>query len=351
MIRFSLVALLTCACGPAPEGPEDAGAFLFPSQTLANAGGGAASAGGGSGGGTAGGGITGGGAGEGGGGGGDEPNVNVAEGVWLGQESAWKTSSMLRASYGQNAIGWVRAARNAAGTQVTTGALIENADGSVRYTAGGTNLRVTMATGRQFQFRIDSLVGDIQASSFPREGEQLDITWLFPSGGTSRCVLHEKSSRFVGIFVDGNDELIEADVSDSKSQTRYSGETGSGYSTDIFGEGLFEGSVVYEDREVTFSTSLVYTSCVGACGFSAAQDSVYTHNTTLTRGGVSWNLAFTSGWKKQGQYSLIEDNYWQGSITGPVNGRFEKRPIAYKAVSLDVVIGLDRFSTRAVQIP
>jgi hypothetical protein len=356
MFRFSLLVavVLTSACGPSEE-PQDAGALPFANLTFPpteSAGGGTSGLGGGWGGGLgAGGGVSGNGSGGGTGGGMVAEDVNLAEAVWLGQDRAWKTSSVLRASYGQSAIGWIRLARNAAGVQVTTGSLIEGADNSARYVAGGTNLRVTTSAGRQFQFRVDALVGDISASDFPRDGEWIDVTWIFPSGLTSRCVLRHKSSQFKGVFVDDKEEFIEADVSDSQSSTRYSGETGSGYSTDIFGEGLFEGSVVYEDRKVVFSTSLVYSVCVGACGFSAAQDYIYTHDTTLTRDGVSWNLDYTSGWKKQGQYSVNDVQYWQGSITGPVAGRLERRPVANQVEGLDVVIGLDRFTTRAVTLP
>lgn len=289
------------------------------------------------------------GGGSGGGGGTTTPQINLAERVWLAQDEVFRTSSRLRASYGQNAIGWLRAARTAAGSQVTTGSLAERADGTFSWASGGSTLRVTTIDGRQFQLRVDALVGNVLGSSFPATDERMDVTWIFSPSLSSRCVLEARSAHFSGNFVLGDGEAIVADVTDSINSTAYSGDTGSGYATDVFGEGRFSGYVEFEDRRVDFTTSLVYSTCVGACGFSAAADYVYTHDVAAALDGATWRLRYDTGWKKQYSYSLPV-YLWQGSISGPEQGSLVRRPVAASADALDVVIGADRYTTGGVVV-
>lgn len=304
-----------------------------------------------SGGGAGGGGGTGGGNTGGGTGGGAAPSVNLAEKVWVAQEKSFRLSNQLRSSYGLNALSWLRLAKSTTGTQVTAGTLTERADGTATFVSGGSTLRVTTRTGRQFQLRVDALVGDVSATTFPWNDDQIDVTWIFPNGANSRCVFAQKSEHFVGTFVTDQNETVSADVSHSANSTVYSGNTGSGYATDISGEGSFSGYVQYPDRRVDFTTALVYSTCSGACGFSPAQDYVYTHDVTLSfaAGGV-WALHYNTGWKKQYSYSLTE-YYWGGSIRGAGSGSMVKRPVAASTVALDVVIGADRYTTTGVVVP
>lgn len=303
-------------------------------------------------------GVTGGGTGGGGGGsagagggGGAAPNVNLAEKVWVAQENVFRLSVQLRSSYGEGALSWLRLAKRTTGTQVTTGSLTEHVDGTATFVSGGTTLRVTTKTGRQFQLRVDALVGDVSAATFPWNDDQIDVTWIFATGATSRCVFAKNSEHFVGTFVTDLNEEVTADVSRWVNSTVYSGDTGSGYATDISGEGRFSGYVQFPDRRVDFTTPLVYSTCSGACGFSPAQDYVYTHDVTLTfTGGGVWTLHYNTGWKKQYSYSLTE-YYWGGSIRGAASGSMVKRPIASSAVALDVVIGADRYTATGVTVP
>jgi len=256
----------------------------------------------------------------------------------------------LRATYGENALGWVRAVRRKAGSPVTTGTYVERADGTSSYTPGGTSLKLTSVSGRNFELKINSTVGDVLASSFPSGDEYIDASWILPAG-EARVVLGYRWSRFQGTFMSDDGALMNADIRDSFESTTDSGTNGSGgYQTDSWGSQSYEGHVTFENRRVDFSTSVAYSACTGQCGFSSNQDYVFSHVVKLTLEGSVWNLGYTTGWTKQTPTSLNRYR-WSGAISGPVAGQLVKRPLTDGAESLDVVLGSDRYSTRGVATP
>lgn len=336
------LVLAVCACG-APFSTDNEPVPLF------STGGGFGGAGGGSN--TGGGAPTGGGQGT---GGGIIPKVNLSEKVWLAQAGVWRTGAYLERTYGKNAVDWLRFAQATAGRPVTTGALVQNADGSGTYAPGGTLLTFTTSKGIVRRLRVDALVGDVSNAAFPRDNEGVDVSWVFDDGD-ARCVLSKGSSHFEGFFLNEAEESVELRLSETFTSESSSGPGlgGSGYSVDTYGTRRSVGWLKTEDgNRVDFDTDCFYSTCNGTCGTREVQDYYFEHATKVTfPDGRAWSLNYVTGWTKAAPASIANER-WAGTILGPVPGSLVKTPVANtSALALDVVIGSDRYTTRGVVAP
>lgn len=338
MFQCSIVfaVVLASACGgeaPTPSDSQTPFANLPPST--GSSGGGGGSLGGGAGGGTPGSGD----------GGMPITNENIAEKIWNAQADLSKSGSHFSSTYGANAFSWLREAKTAAGAQVTSGTITVLANGSTRYVAGGSTLKLSKP-GYSGELRVDSLTGDILSSDFPRAGDSIDVTWLFANGKAARCVLKHDETQFEGTFVDEHGDEAEVRVSWFRTSDGDNYPDSSGVYV-FFAHGTVNstGEHIYSDgRRVTYTMHEDYSTCVtrGAGCFVALSDHRYTHDVSLRLGNSTWNLKYVTGWKQQTNASTIA-KYWRGTISGPTSGTFVVRPVG-PVFGLDVKIGADAFN-------
>lgn len=285
-------------------------------------------------------------------GGQSSPSENLAEKVWKAQKAAPDLSETLRESYGKSAISWVIAAAQAAGEQVTSGTLVENSDGSYRYAAGGSTLKIQAADGWTGELLVDELRGDVQAPGFPNGGDRIDVSWLWRSGKSARCVLEENSTIVSGVFLDDDKNEVTVEIEGSVSHSSFQTQQNGTLTTHASGIKKRSGMAIYDDRRIDFSMQSIYSMCLGSdCAYVANIDLPMDHMVKVTMGGQIWNLNYRTGYRKETQVSS-DAEYWQGTITGPTNGSMEKRLLsAHGRTSLDVVIGADRYQTKTVTTP
>lgn len=360
---------LACGAPDEPDGPgasrcqdtggcQDSGDQRLPGLPIPGAGGGSGSTdtGSGSSGGT--GGSTGvdggaGGGAEAGAGGGSTPQANVAERVWKAQENVHLTASNLRDTYGEWAIAWLANAADAAGASgnVTTGTLTEQSDGSLRYAPGGTTLRIVRRSGYAFDISVQTLTGDVRAEDFPDTDDRLIATFVWPEGVSLRCDVAEKDLAFKGGYFEDDDSLTLVDVTESLDSEVWSGPGpgGTGYSVEGFGEAEYSGLIIRGDDTIEYDSSLVYSTCGGSCGASAAYDYRFTHSVTVSRGADKFQLDYHTGFLQQTAASL-KSHYWDGDIflNGAKVGALVKRPGVSSTYALEVVIGSDTWLVRGV---
>lgn len=241
------------------------------------------------------------------------------------------SADYFESTYGANALSWIRAARTASGSQVTTGTIAVLSDGSFRYTPGGSTLKLSKP-GFSGELRVNALTGDISSSNFPRAGESIDVSWLFADGKSARCVLKQDERLFDGTFLDEHGD--EAQVRATWFRTSDGGSYADPYGVHVtftYGTVDAAGELTSVDgRDVSFAMHGKFATCItGGTGcYLDRFDYQYTHDVSLRLDSSIWNL---------------NTSYWGGTIDGPTEGRFVVRPIG-QVFALDVRVGEDSFS-------
>jgi hypothetical protein len=279
--------------------------------------------------------------------------INVAEQVWTAQADVHLTAANLKGTFGEWAIGWFARATMVAGSSgnVTTGTLTEQQDGSLRYSPGGTTLRIIRKSGYTFDLRADALVGNVRATNFPADGERLNATFLWASGLSLRCDVQSKHLLFDGTFLEDDGTKTTVRVSQTRTSQLWSGtnEWGTGYSVEVFGDSDNRGRVEHGGQVVEYISSLLYSTCSGVCGSNASSDYLWSHDVVVSLEGRIWRLKYHTGYKQQSS-SSPKVNVWDGQVfegTTQVGG-LVKRPISQAGYALEVNVRGDSFLVRGV---